>query len=166
MRSMNSRAHSLWDVLREALMLRDVIQEKLKAAMKARDQATTDCIRMMVAAVKNKELEKRGELSDEECAKVLATLSKQRMESIGMYKQGGRQDLAEREEAELKIIRSFLPEQLPDSELEKIVDETIAELSAGKADMGKVMKALGPKVGGRADGKRMSDLVRQRLAKV
>ncbi len=146
--------------------LSDEINARLKEAMKAKDAVRVACLRLIVAAFKNRAIEKRGELDDAECIKVLSTLAKQRGESIEMFKQGGRSDLADKESAELKIIQSFLPAALSEGEIQKIVEQTIAEVgAAGPKDMGKVMKALGPKVAGRADGKLVSDAVKAQLLK-
>jgi len=139
----------------------------MKEAMKAKDQVKVACLRMAMAAIKNREIEIKGDADDGECIKVLNKLAKQRGESIEMYKKGGREDLAEKEASELKIIESFLPEQMGDAELLKLVSETIAEVeAAGPKDMGKVMKAIGPKVAGRADGRKVSEAVKAELAKL
>ena len=146
------------------MKLKDRIVGELTRAMKAKDAPTTSCLRLILAAIKNREIEKRGELDDAECIKVLSSLVKQRNESIEMYRKGGRQDLVEKETAELALIRSFLPEPLSEEELSRLVDEAIAETEAsGMKDMGKVMKVLTPKVSGRADGKKVSELVRSKL---
>lgn len=145
--------------------LKEKIVERMKAGMRARDALATDCMRMVMAAIKNREIEKRGELDDAECMKVLTSLAKQRGESIEMFKQGGRQDLVVKEEAELALIKSFLPEELSEGALQKLVEEAISETQAGSPrDMGRVMKALAPKIQGRADGKVVSELVKQKLS--
>lgn len=146
-------------------MLKEKIVERMKSAMKARDAVATDCMRMAMAAIKNREIEKRGELDDAECMKVLSSLAKQRSESIEMFKQGGRQDLVVKEEAELALIKSFLPEELSERDLLRLIEEAISETQAGSPrDMGRVMKALAPRIQGRADGKVVSELVRQKLS--
>lgn len=145
--------------------LKEKIVEKMKSGMKTHDALTTDCMRMVMAAIKNREIEKRGELDDAECTKVLASLAKQRSESIEMFKQGGRADLVAKEEDELALIKSFLPKALSEDELAKLVEEVISEAQASSPkDMGRVMKALAPKIQGRADGKVVSELVRQKLS--
>lgn len=147
------------------MSLKDQIGTDLKERMKARDALSVSCMRMILAAIHNREIEKRGDLTDAECAAVLSTLAKQRNESIEMYEKGGRQDLVDKEKAELAIIKSFLPEELSDDELSGIVSEAIAEVGvSGPSDMGKVMKVLIPKVAGRADGRRVSEIVKARLA--
>lgn len=149
------------------MSLKEDISAQMKEAMKARDQVKLACLRMALAAIKNREIEIRGEADDAECTKILTKLAKQRNESIGMYKQGGRDDLVQKETAELKIIESFLPEPMDDGELARLVADTMAEVNAeGAKDMGKVMKALAPKVAGRADGRKVSEQVRAELAKL
>lgn len=146
-------------------MFRDKVNQKLKEAMKAKDRDSISGLRMILAAIKNKEIEKRTEIDEGEFIGVLSTLAKQRGESIDMYKQGGRDDLVQREEAELALIKSFLPKPLTEAELTDLIDKTIAETQAsGPRDMGLVMKVLTPKVRGRADGKLVSDKVKARLS--
>lgn len=143
------------------------INDDLKGAMKAKDALRVDCLRLILATVKNREIEKRGELDDAEVLKVLGTLAKQRAESIDMYRQGGRTDLVAKEEAELAIVQAYLPQALTEAELSKLVAEAVAESgAAGPKDMGKVMKAIGPRVAGRADGKAVSEAVKARLAQM
>ncbi len=149
------------------MSLKESINKQLKEAMKAKDAARLSCLRLIIAAIKNQEIEKRGELDDAECMKVLSKLAKQRNESIEIYKTAGRAELVDKESAELDIIKSFLPKALSDEELTKLIDDTIKEVEAeGPKDMGKVMKAIGPKVAGRADGKKVSGAVGQALAKL
>jgi len=146
-------------------MLRDRIAEAFKVAMKRRDGVVVGCIRMVMAAVKNLEIEKGEKLDDGEYARVLSKLAKQRSESIEMYRAGNRIELAEKEEAELLFIKKFLPKQISDDELAKLVDEAIAESGASSPkDMGKIMKNLMSKLGGQADGRRVSDLVLKKLS--
>ncbi|MFH1829709.1 MAG: GatB/YqeY domain-containing protein [Pseudomonadota bacterium] len=149
------------------MLLKQEINKQLKEAMKAKDTLRLNCLRLMIAALKNQEIEKRGELDDAESLKVLSKLAKQRNESIEIYKNAGRTELADKESAELALIESFLPKALSDEELSKLVDETIKEVEAcDPKDMGKVMKVIGPKVAGRADGKKVSEAVRATLAKL
>lgn len=143
------------------------INDDLKGAMKAKDALRVDCLRLILSTVKNREIEKRGELDDAEVLKVLGTLAKQRAESIEMYRQGGRSDLVAKEEAELQIVQAYLPKALSEAELAALVAEAIAESgAAGPKDMGKVMKAIGPKVAGRADGKAVSEAVKEKLSQM
>ena len=132
--------------------------------MKAREQDRLMYLRNMKSVLKNKAIDARRDLSDEEVIQALSTLAKQRKESIEAFTNGGRLDLVEKEAAELKVIEEFLPQQLSAEELEKLIREAIAETgAAGAKDMGKVMKALMPKTAGRADGKLLSEKVKSLL---
>lgn len=145
-------------------MLRDQIADDMRAAMKARDPVRVSTLRMLMAAVKNAQVEKRHELDDDEVLGVLAREAKKRKESIEAFGDAGRQDLVDKETAELAVLDSYLPEQLSDDELAAMVDEAIAEARASDPKhMGQVMKVLMPKVKGRADGSKLSGLVRARL---
>ncbi|HEX9695714.1 MAG TPA: GatB/YqeY domain-containing protein [Actinomycetota bacterium] len=145
-------------------MLRDRIGEELKEAMKARDQVRVATLRMLIAAVKNVQIEKKRELDDDEVIDVAAREAKRRKESIDAFRSGGRDDLVAKEEAELAVLAVYLPEQITGEALAALVDEAIAETGAtGPKEMGAVMKALMPKVRGRADGTEVSSLVKQRL---
>lgn len=147
------------------MSLKEELDAAMKNAMRAKDAASLSCIRMVVSAIRNKELEKRSPLTDAEIISVLQTLAKQRQESIDMFAKGGRTDLADKESAELDLIRSYLPKQLSDEELSALVEEAAKEMQASSAaDMGRVMKALQPKVAGRADGRRVSDAVKKKLS--
>ncbi|MHB8764833.1 MAG: GatB/YqeY domain-containing protein [Deferrisomatales bacterium] len=141
------------------------IDDALKASMKARDAARTSTLRMAVAALKNREIDKRAPLEDPDVLQVLSTQVKQRRESIEQFRAGGRPDLVAKEEAELVVLGAFLPEQLGDEELVRIVGEVVAQVGAASpADLGKVMGALMPRVKGRADGKKVNEAVRAALA--
>lgn len=147
------------------MSIRDRVLLALTEAMRVSDRARVSTLRLVVAAAKNKEIEKRGELDDAEWTKLLSNLAKQRNESIEFFRKGGRQDLVDKEMAELKVIGEFLPEQLSAEEVGRLVAEAIAETQASNPkDMGKVMKALSPKLQGRADGKFVSDMVKNKLA--
>ena len=140
------------------------VTEMMKSAMKSQDKDTVMFSRNLIAAVRKKEIDDRKDLTDPEFIKICATLIKQRQDSIEQFKKGGRQDLVDKEEAELKFLQQFQPAQLSDGELLKIVESGIAESgAAGPKDMGKVMKVILPKLQGRADGKRVSDLVKEKL---
>ena len=146
--------------------LRGKIAEDIIKAMKEGDKVKVGALRMALSAVKYIEIEKKRELSDEETVGVLSTLNKQRRESIEQFKKGNRPDLVEKEEKELAILTAYLPEQIPEDELLKIVKESAAECGAvGPNDMGKLMKVLMPKVKGRADGKVVQDMVKKALSK-
>lgn len=146
-------------------MLKAKIEGDLITALKAKDALKVSCLRLIKAAIKNKEIDLRGEISEPQGLQLLSTLAKQRQESIALYKQGGRNDLADKEAKELAIIESYLPKALSEKELLALIDAAIAETGAqGPQDMGKVMKVLTPKTTGRADGKTVSDWVKKKIA--
>lgn len=145
-------------------MLREKIAEEMRAAMKAREQARVAALRMLMTAVKNTEVEKLHELSDDEVLDVIAREAKRRRESIDAFEKGGRSDLVEKETAELRVLETYLPEKLSDEELAALVEQAVAETGASSPkQMGEVMKALMPKVRGRADGAQVSALVKAKL---
>ena len=146
------------------MALRERLSEEMKAAMKARDELRLSTIRLIRSSVKNKDIELKRELNDQEIVEVIAYLCKQRRESIRLFGEAGRQDLVEKEERELGVLLDFLPQQLSREEVSALVETVIAECGAqGGKDMGRVMKALMPHVSGRADGKLVSDVVREKL---
>ena len=133
--------------------------------MRARDALRRDVLRMAEAAVYSVEKKERRELSDDEVVGVLAREVKTRRESVEAFRAGGREDLAAKEEAEIAILTTYLPEQLTDDEIRAIVDQAIAQTGASSArDLGRVMGAVAPRTRGRAEGRRVSDLVAQELA--
>lgn len=141
------------------------IDEDLKAAMKSSDAIRLSALRMAKAAMKNLQIEKSRELSDEEIIAVLSTMAKQRRESIDQFSKGGRKDLAEKEQMELSVLQSYMPAQLSPDELENLIAQAIQESSArSEADMGKVMKVLMPKIKGVADGKWVNTRVKELLS--
>jgi uncharacterized protein len=147
------------------MQLRERLQTEMKEAMKSRDALRLSTIRMVISAVKNRDIELRRELNDAEITETIATLCKQRRESIKLFKEAGRQELVDKEEAELALMISFLPQQLTREELVSLVEKAITETGAASGkDMGKVMKALAPSVSGRADGKLVSEIVKEKLA--
>lgn len=147
------------------MTLKEQLDNAMKAAMKARDDLRLSAVRMVRSAVKNREIETRTELDDQAVTDVLATMAKQRRESIRMFRDGNRIELAEREEAELAILLEFLPTQLTAEEIEQIIAHCIQELgAAGMKDMGRVMKAVTPLTTGKAEGKLVNDAVRRLLA--
>ncbi len=136
----------------------------MKVAMKERDQLRLSTIRLVRSEIKNAEISKGEPLSDEEVTGVLARELKKRRESVVLFEQGGRPELAEKEGREADVIMGYLPEQLGDDEVRALVDEAIAETGATRIqEMGKVMGALMPKVKGRADGTVISSIVKERL---
>jgi uncharacterized protein YqeY len=147
------------------MQLQERLNADLKEAMKSRDALRISAIRMLLSSVKNRAIELRRDLSDAEVTETIVTLCKQRRESIRLFKEAGRQELVEKEEAELELLMTYLPQQLTREELVSLVEKVIAETSAtsGK-DMGRVMKALQPQVSGRADGKLVSEVVKEKLA--
>ncbi len=141
------------------------LKGEVVAAMKAKDKERLGVLRMLQAAVKQVEVDERRELDDQDVVKVLGSYARKVKDQIKSYGEGGRTELKEAAEAELAIVSEFLPAELDDGELEKLVREAVAESgAAGMRDMGKVMKAVLPKVAGRADGGRVSALVKQVLA--
>lgn len=133
-------------------------------AMRARDRRRTDTLRMAMAAAQNRQIELRRPLTDADVVDVLSKQVKQRRESIELYRQAGRVQQADAEQAEAAILAEFLPEQLSRDELERLVDEAIQATGAsGPQDLGKVMGRVAPQVKGRADGAMVSGLVRERL---
>lgn len=146
------------------MSLKEEIQTRLTEAMKARDEQTKIPLRLVMAAIKEAEISKKGELEDSDVLRIIQKEAKARLDTIEDAKKAERPDLVEEAEAELEILKQFLPEEMSDEAIEALVRETIAELGASSmADMGGVMKALMPKVQGRADGGKVSQLVRQIL---
>lgn len=149
------------------MALADQLQSDLRTAMKARDTESVATLRMLVAAVKTARVAAghSGEVTDAETTDLLTREAKKRMEAADAYDSAGRPELAERERRELEVIRRYLPEQLSESELRTAVDAAIAATGAtGVTDLGKVMSAVMPKVKGRADGRLVNQMVRERLA--
>jgi len=145
-------------------VLRDRISDEMRAAMKAREQTRVSTLRMLMAAMKNTQVEKGHELSDDEVLEVVAREAKRRRESMEAFEKGGRSELVEKEGAELAVLEAYLPEQLGEDELGALVDEAIAETGASSPkEMGAVMKVVMGKVKGRADGAAVSAMVRARL---
>jgi uncharacterized protein len=153
--------------------LQQRIEQDTVAAMKERQQARVEVLRMVKSAIKNKEIEKRSPLSDAEVLQTLTTLIKQRRDSIEQFTKGNRPELAEKEAAEIKVIEGYMPQQADESKVRSLVEATIAEMSsAGKRptpkDMGLVMKDVQAKIaasGLRADGRQVSEIVKAELAK-
>ena len=143
------------------------LDDDLKVSLKASDSLKVSVLRMAKAALKNRQIDKRGELSEEDIISVLSTLSKQRRESIEQFSKGGREDLAEKERQELSILQTYLPKQLTPEELDSIIFESIKESSAqGLKDMGKVMRLVMSRTKGAGDGKIINQRVKDLLEKV
>lgn len=148
------------------MSLKDRLADEMKDAMRSQDKLRLSTIRMLLSAVKYKEIDLGKKLTEEEVIETVTSSVKQRRDSIEQFSNAGRTDLVEKEEAELKILQGFLPEQLSVEEVEAEIDRTVTEAGAsGMKDLGKIMKLLMPKVSGRADGKMVSDKVRERLSK-
>lgn len=147
------------------MSLHDRLTEDLKIAMKARDQLRMDVIRMIKAAVLNKEVELKKDLDDAEMSRVMTTLIKQRRESVEQFEKAQRTELAEKERKEITIIEAYLPKALSPQELEQIIASVVAETGATSLkEMGAVMKAVMARLAGQAvDGKVVSDLVKAKL---
>jgi len=147
------------------MTLKEQLNDAMKAAMKARDNLRLSAVRMVRAAITNREIETRTELDDRAVVDVISTLAKQRRESIRMYRDGNRDELAEKEELELAVLLEFLPLQLSPDDIDALVGQVILDMEAhGAKDMGRVMKAVTPLTAGKADGKVVSDAVRRLLA--
>ena len=147
------------------MKLMERIAQDMTAAMKAKDQARLSPLRMAKAALMNREVEKGRALEDAEAEQVLASLIKQRRDSIEQFTKGGRQDLAARETAEISTLEAYLPPPIDSAELEAAVDAAVAETGATTAkDLGRVMKAVMNRLAGRTvDGRQINELVRRRL---
>ena len=145
--------------------LKTDIKEAVKVAMKSGDAVTLSTLRLLLAALQNEEIRLRRELVPEEIQRTIATLCKQRTEAIDLYRKGKRDDLAQKEEAELGVLKRFLPQPLSEDEVRSLIRASIAEASAqGIQDLGKVMKLVMPKVSGRSDGKRVNELAKALLS--
>lgn len=146
-------------------MLKDRVIEDMKGAMRARDAARLSPIRMLLAAIKQKEIDDRVELDDTQITAVVNRQIKQRRDSIAQFEQAGREDLAATERAELEVLSAYLPKQADPAEVQAEVDAAItASAASGPQDMGKVMAILKGKLAGRADLSAISALVRARLS--
>jgi uncharacterized protein len=140
-------------------MLVDTIKTDLTKAMKAGDKQTISCLRILLSAFKYKQVEAHKELDDKEALSVIRTQIKQVTDSLEQYSQGGREDLASQEKANLAILKAYLPQELSDDEIAAIAKRIIAETNATKKEFGLVMKKTVAEVAGRADGKRVSGIV-------
>ena len=149
----------------EETTIRDRLQADLKTAMRERDENARDTIRYILSAIKNAEIDHRGELSPDDAIAVLQKQAKQRQEAIEQFRSGQRGDLAEREEAQLAILKRYLPEELTDDEVLGLTREVVAETGANSMkDMSKVMPVLMGRAGRRADGRRLSAAVKAVLS--
>ncbi|MBK1704117.1 GatB/YqeY domain-containing protein [Halochromatium glycolicum] len=146
-------------------MLKQRLQADMKAAMKSGDKARLGVIRLINAAIKQREVDERTELDDAQCLAVLDKMLKQRRDSMQQYLEAGRQELAEQERFEIEVCQAYMPTALGDDEIAQLIDAAIAETGAeGMKDMGKVMGLLKPKLQGRADMTAVSAEVKTRLS--
>ena len=146
------------------MSLRTQITEDMKVAMRARDSARLNAIRLLLAAMKQREVDERIELSDTQVIEVIEKMLKQRRDSISQYEAAKRQDLADAEKYEVGVLTTYLPQPLSDAEVNTMLDAAIAETgAAGVKDMGKVMALIKPQIIGRADVGKVSGLIKARL---
>ena len=137
----------------------------MKAAMRARDQARLSAIRLLLAAIKQREVDERVELDDANVVSVIDKMIKQRRESIAQFEKAARKDLADAEKAEVQVLSAYLPAQMSDAEIQKEIDSIVSATGAsGPKDMGKVMAALKPRLAGKADMGKVSALVKGKLS--
>ncbi len=150
------------------VMLKDKLREELRQAMLAKDELKTSVLRLLLSAISYYETNKGGagyEATDEDVLSVIEKEVKQRRDSIEQFEKGGRQELADKEKKELEMLQAYLPEQMGEEELRKIIDETLSATGAKTIqDMGKVMGALMPKIKGKADAGLVSKIVREKLS--
>lgn len=144
-------------------MLLDTIKSDLRDAMKSGDKEKVSCLRMVVSAVKYREVAVKNDLDDQEVVKVLRSQIKQSTESYEQYVKGGREDLAQLEQNSIEILKSYLPKELGEDEISAIVKQIISETSATKKDFGKIMKLAMAKVAGQAEGKTVNGIVNKLL---
>ena len=147
------------------MSLEERLVEEMKQAMKSNDKLRLSTIRMIRSSTKNKEIELRKKLEDEDIVKVIQVMVRKGEESVVQFQAGKRVDLVEKETKEIEILKSFLPQPLSQEEILKIIDQSIQETQASSLkDIGKVMKSVMPKIGGKADGKLINQLVKERLS--
>ncbi|OGP13484.1 MAG: aspartyl-tRNA amidotransferase [Deltaproteobacteria bacterium GWA2_54_12] len=146
------------------MSLRQDIHKDIAVAMKSGDKERLSTVRMLMSAIKYKEVDAHRELTDEETIAVISSLVKQRQDSIEQFTKGNRLDLVEKESKELEVLRTYLPPQLSEAEVRDIIKKAVAETGAtGQKDMGKLMKVVMPQVKGKADGKMVNDIVKELL---
>ncbi len=151
----------------DASSLKQRIDQDTREALKKKDSLRLSVLRMLKSEIKYKEIEKGSELSDDEVISVLSSSVKRRKDSIQQFEKGERDDLVSREKAELELVLKYLPEQLTEEELSQIINQAIKELNAsGPSDLGKVMRQIMPEVRGRADGKRVNQMVSSQLESI
>jgi uncharacterized protein YqeY len=147
------------------MMFKETVDREMILATKSKDKIRLSALRMLKNGLHNREIDLKRELDEVEFLQLLSSMVKQRKDSIEQFEKGGRMDLVEKEQAELKVIEEFLPAQLSEADLDAAITEAIRETGATSArDMGKVMKVLMPKLTGRADGKALGEKVKARLS--
>ena len=147
------------------MVLEDRIVQDLKVAMKAKDELRISCLRMLKTAMKNKQVERGENLKDEDIEGIISSLVRKGQEASEEYKKGGREDLAAKEEEEIKILYDYLPEQLSSFDIENILKEIISELSVSSPkDLGKVMKVAMARMAGKAQGREVNEIARKLLS--
>jgi len=147
------------------MSLNEKLLDDLKEAMKAKDAPRLSCLRMLKAALKNKQVEKRGPLDDREFEAVVSSMVRKGRESVEEFTKAGRLDLARKESAEIEILHQYLPEQLTQEQIEDVVKEVISEVGAsGPKDLGKVMKSAMERLGGKAQGKDVNQAAKKLLS--
>lgn len=141
------------------------LNREMVLAAKSKDKIRLSALRMIKSGVHNREIDLKRKMTDSEFMQMLSSMVKQRKDSIDQFKKGGREDLVEKEEAELKVIQQFMPVQMSEEEIDAEIRKSIQEVGAVSIkDMGKVMKVLMPKLTGKADGKMVGDKVKERLS--
>lgn len=146
------------------MSLKERLQEDLKSSMKNKDTVRKSVITLVRAAIKQYEVDNRVELDDAEIIDIISKQLKQRKDSLVEFEKAGREDLIEETKSEIQVLKEYLPQQLSEEELQKIVIETISEVGAtSMKDMGKIMAIIKPKTVGRADGRKINELVRKNL---
>jgi uncharacterized protein YqeY len=146
-------------------MLKEKLQQDIKEALKSGNSHKRMVLGMVMSAVKNKEIDKKGDLTDEEVIAVISSEVKKRRDSIMQFEKGGRPELAEQEKEEAKILMEYMPEQMSEEQIRAEVKKAISETGATDAkEMGKVMAALAPKIKGKADGQLVSKIVKEELS--
>ncbi len=150
------------------MILKERIAQDLNEALKARDDRKLSALRLLRTEIKKREVSgQKRELPEAEVLEAISTLVKQRRESIRLFREGQRQDLVEKEEEELQILLAYLPQPFSQTEVEALIDQVIGETQAtGPRDHGKVMKVVMPQVAGRAEGKAITEIVKQKLSKL
>ncbi|HXI36991.1 MAG TPA: GatB/YqeY domain-containing protein [Burkholderiales bacterium] len=145
--------------------LKQQINDDVKTAMRAKDSARLSTLRLLTAAMKQKEVDERIELDDAQVLAILEKMIKQRRESIAQFEKAARQDLVDKEKAEIAVLSAYLPQRMSDAEIQKAIETVISETGAsGAKDMGKVMAALKTRLAGRADMGQVSNLVKSKLS--